>query len=105
MSEYLYQFAWGLGIIGFWAAPFLLGFGICRALRVREFTTKTCWVLLSIFIGLSPFVSRIIQEERYGYKNDSKEWASVTDVREATDPATNETTLVDSKEKRVRRVD
>src|SRR6185295_5794717 len=104
-SGFMYSFAWALGIIAFWGAPFLLGFGICRALRVREFSMKTCWVLLSIFVGLYPFVSKIVQEERFGYRNDAKDWVTLGEVREATNPETHEPILVDSKGTRVRRIE
>src|SRR5262249_33460957 len=104
-SNVMYHTAWALGIIGFWAAPFLLGFGICRALRVKEFSMRTSLVLLSIFVGLYPFVSKIVQEEKYGYRNDAKEWVTIADVKEATNPDTGEPIHVDSKDKLVRRVE
>src|SRR5262245_60730140 len=104
-SNVMYHVAWYLGYIGFWAAPFLLGFGICRALRVKEFAMRTSLVLLSIFVGLYPFVSKIVQEEKYGYRNDSKEWVTIADVKEVPNPDTGEPNKVDSKGKLVRRVE
>lgn len=103
--EYLYSFTWGVGYLAFVAAPFALGFGICRALRVKEFAARTCWVLFSIFVAMAPFAAKIVQEERYAYRNDDKEWVTVSEVVESTDPETKLKILVDSRDKRVRRVD
>jgi SecD/SecF fusion protein len=104
-SNVMYHVAWYLGYIGFWAAPFLLGYGICRALRVKEFSMRSSLVLLSIFVGLYPFVSKIVQEEKYGYRNDAREWVTIADVKEATSPDTGEPIKVDSNGKLVRRVE
>src|SRR5579872_1764309 len=102
-SEYLYSIAWGVGYIGYFVIPFALGIAICRSLRVKDFTAKTAWVLFSIFLAMAPFVNKIVQEERYGYLNDAKEWVTVGDVRSEIDPETKQPIQVDSKGKRVRR--
>src|SRR5262249_11364193 len=87
------------------AAPFALGFGICRALRVKEFTARTCWVLLSIFVAFAPFATKIVQQEKYGYRNEDKEWVSVADVLDTVDPDTKLPMKVDAADKRVSRLD
>jgi SecD/SecF fusion protein len=104
-SEFLYNSAWVIGYLAYIAAPFVLGIAICRALRVREFSARTCWVLLSITVAFAPFVRRIVQEERYGYQNENKEWVSVSEVTDATDEETRQPIKVDSKGKRVSRID
>jgi SecD/SecF fusion protein len=105
MSDYLYSFAWGCGYLAYIAAPFALGFAICRALRVKEFTARTCWVLASIFLAFAPFATKIVQEERYGYRNEDKSWVSVADVTDDVDPETKQTVKVDRNHQRVSRID
>jgi len=104
--EYLHGFAWILGYFAFIVAiPVALGIGICRALKVKEFTGRTCGVLLSIFIAMAPFAGKIVQEEKYGYRNEDKEWVSDADVADGIDPETKQPIKVDSRDKRVSRMD
>lgn len=79
----------------FGVAPFLLGIGICRALRVKEYSTKTAWVLFSIFLAFAPFASKIVQEERYAYRTKTREWISAADVTDKIDPESNRPVKVD----------
>ncbi len=104
-SEFLYSFTWIVGYVAYWALPFAMGFAICRAMRVKDFTAKTAWVLFFIFFALAPFVGKIVQEERYGYRTDANEWVTLADVRDDVDPETKLPIKVDSKGTRVRRIE
>jgi len=86
-ADFLNLFCW---LLVFFVAPFALGIGICRALRVREFSTRAAWVLFSIIIALFPFATKIVQEERYAYRTDALDWVSLADVEDATDPKTKQ---------------
>ncbi len=105
MSEFLYNSAWVFGWLVYIAVPFLLGFAICRAMRVKDFTARTCWVLASIFLAFAPFARKIVQDERYGYRNEDKAWVSVADVTDDVDPETKQPIKVDPKHQRVSRID
>ena len=50
ISEYLVVVGW---LLTFLVAPFALGVGICRALRVKEFSARLSWVLFSAFLALA----------------------------------------------------
>ncbi|MGE5194872.1 MAG: protein translocase subunit SecD, partial [Deltaproteobacteria bacterium] len=101
MTDLLFFF----GYVAFLALPFALGVGLCRALRVREFSMRTAWVLFFIFFALIPFARKIVQEERYGWRTDDKEWVTAGEVKDATDPNTHEPIKVDSRDRLVRRVE
>lgn len=88
----------------FLVLPIALGIAICRALRVKEFTTRTCWVLFSISAAMSPFGAKIVQDERYAYRTDANEWVSVAEVRDGVDPVSKESIKIDSRSKLVRAI-
>ena len=76
--------------------PIGLGIGICRALRVREFTLRAVMVLISISVALWPFLRKIVQDEVYGWRTDAKVWVSTVDVKDGTDPETKQPIKVDA---------
>lgn len=80
-----YYTIWMLAIF---VPPFLIGFGICRLLRVKEYSMRLSLVLLSTFFALAPFASNIIQVERIGYRNPEGDWVSAPLVKASTDPET-----------------
>ena len=55
--------------------PILIGVGICRALKVKEFAVRLAAVLVSIFLGFLPFALKVVQTEVYGYQSRGK-WRS-----------------------------
>src|SRR5260221_12910740 len=91
-ADFFHIFCW---LLVFLVAPFALGIGICRALRVKEFSTRASWVLFSIIIAIAPFAAKIVQVERYAYRTDASEWVSLADVEDATDPETKQPIKVD----------
>jgi SecD/SecF fusion protein len=91
-TGFLTNLAW---LFVFLVLPILMGFGICRALRVKEFAGRTAFVLLTIFIGFLPFALRIVQDEVYAYRTDAKEWVAASAVKDGVDPDTKETGKVD----------
>src|SRR5260370_40933751 len=82
--------------------PIGLGVGICRALRVREFTFRAAMVLLSISFALVPFLGKIVQDERYAWRTDAKEWVSAANVKAVVDPETKQPINVDQEGRLVR---
>lgn len=72
----------------FLVLPFVLGFGICSALRVKEYSMRLSLVLLSVILAFLPFVTRILQVERTAYRVPDGDWVSATQVKESTDPDT-----------------
>jgi len=76
-------------LIVFVVAPFALGIGICRALRVREFSARLGWVMFSIFLAFAPFASRIVQTERVGFQDpESAEYVSLEKTKAGVDAET-----------------
>lgn len=78
-------------------APILLGVGLCRVLRVKEYAGRAAFVLLTIFIALLPFAMKVVQTEVHAYKTASGEWISASQVKDGTDPKTQSPAKVDSK--------
>lgn len=72
-------------ILAFGVAPFALGIGICRSLRTKEFSARLGWVLFSVFLALLPFVVKIVQTERVGYRANG-EWVTLSETKEEIDP-------------------
>ena len=91
-TDFLTILCW---FLTFLVAPFALGIGICRALRVKEFATRTAWVTFSIFLAFAPLAAKIVQEERFAYKTDAGEWISAAEVQDAIDPETKQPIKVD----------
>src|SRR5579863_10143839 len=97
MSSFV-DFLTGLSwLIVFVVLPIMLGFGICRALKVKEFGGRAAFVLFTIFaIGLLPFARKIVQDQAFGYRTDAKEWVSAAKVKDAVDPETKKPIKVES---------
>jgi len=84
-------------LIIFVVLPIMLGFGICRALKVKEFGARSAFVLFTIFaIGLLPFARKIVQDEAFAYRTDAKDWVSATKVKDAVDPETKQPIKVEA---------
>src|SRR5579872_7600389 len=83
--------AWASAVV---ILPILIGVGICRALKVKEFAVRLSVVLVTIFLGFLPFALKVVQTEVYGYQSSGK-WVTAPEVKE--DPATKALSLVDSK--------
>jgi SecD/SecF fusion protein len=83
--DYLTVIAW---LLVFLVAPFAVGIGICRALRVKEFSTRLSWVLFSVLMAMAPFASKIVQTERLGFQTPEGEYVSESQTREETDAET-----------------
>ncbi|HEY3964999.1 MAG TPA: protein translocase subunit SecD [Planctomycetaceae bacterium] len=94
LYAFLTFLAWAFVFI---IAPILLGVGLCRALRVKEFAGRLAFVLVTIFLGFLPFAMKIVQTEVYAYKTPTGVWVSAPDVQEKTDPNTKLPAAVDSK--------
>jgi len=91
-TGFLINLCW---LLVFGVLPILLGLGICRALRVKEFGGRLAFVLLTIFIGCLPFALKIVQDEIYAYRTDAKEWVAASAVKDGVDPDTRETGKID----------
>lgn len=104
MNSALMVIGW---LLVFGAAPFAIGIGICRALRVKEYGMRLGWVIFSIFFfGFAPFAAKVVQEERYGYQDEAGKWVTLGDVKDGTDPASTVPTKVESTtNKPVKKVD
>ncbi len=98
LYAFLTFLAWAFVFI---VAPILLGVGLCRALRVKEFGGRLAFVLVTIFLGFLPFAMKIVQTEVYAYKTATGTWVSASDVREGVDPNTKLPAPIDSKNDQV----
>lgn len=85
ISESLVVVGW---LLTFLVAPFVLGIGICRALRVKEFSSRLSWVLFSAFLALAPFASRIVQTERLAYQSADGQYVSLANTKVEVDADT-----------------
>ncbi|MFN9197313.1 MAG: hypothetical protein ACK5WR_04485, partial [Planctomycetaceae bacterium] len=76
--------------------PFGLAHLICSSLRVREYTFRLGWVLFFIAAAVLPFLSRMIQRDRYAYQSVADlKWISIDKVDETADPATGAVSAVE----------
>ena len=93
LVDFLNILSW---LIVFFVFPIVLGIGICRALKVKEFGSRTAFVLLTIFISMFPFASKIVQDEAHAYRTDASEWISAANVKDVVDRSTKQNIKVDS---------
>ncbi|MGQ0635275.1 MAG: protein translocase subunit SecD [Planctomycetaceae bacterium] len=87
VAEYFEILCW---LLVFLVAPFALGIGICRALRVRDYAVPLACVLFTVFIAFLPFARRIVQTERVAYRTETNEYVSADRVVDGTDPETQQ---------------
>ncbi len=100
--DFLNVLSW---LIVFLVVPIVLGIGLCRTLKVKEFGVRTAFVLVTIFWAMLPFALKIVQDEVYAYRTDAGEWVSASKVKDSTDPATKQPVKIDSQtEKPVRAI-
>lgn len=85
VSEYFEILCW---LLVFLVAPFAVGLGICRALRVNEFGMRLSCVLFTVFAAFLPFARAIVQTERVAYRTANNEYVSADKVSQGTDPET-----------------
>lgn len=81
----------------FIVAPILLGVGLCRALRVKEFGGRLAFVLVTIFLGFLPFAMKVVQTEVHAYATPAGEWVTASQVKDGIDPETKRPVKIDSK--------
>ncbi|MBI3861555.1 MAG: protein translocase subunit SecD [Planctomycetia bacterium] len=99
LIAFLTFLAWA---IVFFVLPVLLGVGLCRALRVKEFGGRAAFVLFTIFLGFLPFALKVVQTEAYAYRTfTGSDWVSAADVKDGVDPDTKQPIKVDAKGARV----
>ena len=91
--DFLNSLAW---FIVFLVLPILLGVGICRALKVKEFGARAAFVLFTIFAAMYPFADKIVQDEAYAYRTDAGDWVSSSKVKDIGDPASKQPVKVES---------
>jgi SecD/SecF fusion protein len=87
ISESLVVVGW---LLTFLVAPFALGIGICRALRVKEFSSRLSWVLFSAFLAFAPFASRIVQTEKLAYQAADGQYVSLANTKVEVDADTRQ---------------
>ena len=83
-------------LIVFLVVPIVLGIGLCRTLKVKEFGVRTAFVLVTIFWAVLPFALKIVQDEAYAYRTDAGDWVSAFQVKDVVDPATGQPVKVES---------
>ncbi|MFN0050903.1 MAG: protein translocase subunit SecD [Planctomycetales bacterium] len=83
---FLTGFCW---LLVFFVAPVALGIGICRYLKVREYSAALSWVLLSVFLALLPFALAIVQTERRAYQDAEGEYVPYSKTKAGVDPETD----------------
>src|SRR5262249_50127514 len=89
--EYFEILAW---LLTFLVAPFALGLGLCRMLRVKEYGVPLSCVLFTVFIAFLPFARAIVQTERHTYRTATNEYVSADKVTRKIDPETGVVTAV-----------
>lgn len=92
--EILVKLTW---LLAFTAIPFLVGVGICRALRVKEFATRLGFIVVTIVMAFLPFAWAIVQEERTGYQAADGKWVSLENTTDSFDSQTKAPLKVDAK--------
>ena len=76
MTEFLQFLTFIAWMFGLFVAPFLVGSILGKTLRVKDLSFKIGLVLCTIVLAIAPFVWRMFETERTGYKTAAGVWVS-----------------------------